>query len=78
MTVSQPSTHNRFANFNQALAPALIDTIKSAGLVLVSDVSGSAAEGEEGRNRLVSDKVDGTIRGNGVLLFAESVDITGF
>ena len=69
----------KIANLKQALAPALIDTIKSAGLVLVSDVSGSAADGEEGRgSKLVSEKVDGTTRGNGVLVFAESVDITGF
>jgi hypothetical protein len=48
-------------------------------LVLVSDVAGSAADGDEGRGgRMVLDKVDGTTRGNGILEFAESVDITGF
>jgi hypothetical protein len=61
------------------LAPALIDTIKSAGLVLVSDISGSSAETASGpRSKAVSEKVDGTIRGNGVLMFTDNLDITGF
>ena len=63
----------------QTLAPALVDTIKSAGLVLVSDVSGTDADGPKGPyHKLVSDKVDGTIHGNGILLFRESVDMGGF
>jgi hypothetical protein len=63
----------------KALAPALVDTIKSAGLVLVSDVSGTAADVKEGpRNRLVSDKVDGTIHSNGVLLFRDNIDMSSF
>jgi hypothetical protein len=59
----------------QALAPPLIDTIKAAGLVVVSDTSG---ERQVPTSRVVSDKMDGALGGNGVLVFTDQVDITGF
>ncbi|KAJ4365312.1 phosphate system positive regulatory protein pho81 [Neocucurbitaria cava] len=65
------------------LAPALIESIKTAGLVLVTDISDSSAEGESQANLHVAnprrqttpDGVDGYLRGNGVLCFNETVDM---
>jgi CDK inhibitor PHO81 len=66
-------------NDAKSLAPPLIDSIKAAGLVLVSDVSGSPADVEGVRSyagrMAVSDRVDGVVRGNGVLTFMDSVDV---
>lgn len=54
------------------LAPAVIESIKTAGLVLISDVSGlNTPFGPRG----VPDGVDGTVKGNGVLHFNDSVDM---
>jgi CDK inhibitor PHO81 len=54
------------------LAPPLIESIKTAGLVLISDVSGLKPPfGPRG----VPDGVDGTVKGNGVLHFNDSVDM---
>ncbi|KAL1646978.1 phosphate system positive regulatory protein pho81 [Didymella pomorum] len=67
------------------LAPALIESIKTAGLVLVSDITDSGAENGEGVERGLQvsmpkryrtpDGVDGFLRGNGVLCFNETVDM---
>lgn len=68
------------------LAPALIESIKTAGLVLVSDITDSAADGGAGldsaglkvaqpRRYRTPDGVDGFLRGNGVLCFNETVDM---
>jgi CDK inhibitor PHO81 len=66
------------ANAYQDLAPALIESIKTASLVLISDVSGSkydpSAPREWGPAR-VPEGVDGTLKGNGVLHFNDSVDM---
>lgn len=47
--------------------------------MLVSDVSGSPADVEGVRSyagrMAVSDRVDGVVRGNGVLTFMDSVDV---
>ncbi len=63
----------------QSLAPPLTDTIKAAGLVLVADVSGSPVDVDGVRSSAgrtaVSDRVDGIVRGNGVLTFMDSVDV---
>ncbi len=61
----------------------MVDTVKTAGLVLVSDVSGTPLEdaGTTGlhnislQHRVVLDKLDGTVKGNGVLVFNDSVDV---
>jgi CDK inhibitor PHO81 len=71
--------HSQLLLTTQSLAPPLIDTIKAAGLVLVADVSGSPADVDGVRSyagrMAVSDRVDGIVRGNGVLTFMDSVDV---
>jgi CDK inhibitor PHO81 len=66
------------ANFDQNLAPRLIETIKTAGLVLISDIS-KANPGSADIKLFVgrdADKgIDGTVQANGVLHFNESVDL---
>ena len=62
------------------LAPALIESIKTAGLVLVSDITDSVAESgglqvAAPRRHRTPDGVDGFLRGNGVLCFNETVDM---
>jgi CDK inhibitor PHO81 len=66
------------------LAPALIESIKTAGLVLVSDITDSVADNGTGaaglqvaqpRRQTTPDGVDGFLRGNGVLCFNETVDM---
>ncbi|KAF1970532.1 hypothetical protein BU23DRAFT_511455 [Bimuria novae-zelandiae CBS 107.79] len=62
-----------------SLAPAIIDSIKTAGLVLVSDVSNNNSTPEESRLRVarpigesMPTGVDGILHGNGVLRFNET------
>jgi CDK inhibitor PHO81 len=64
------------------LAPALIESIKTAGLVLVSDITDSSADVAQAgmlvaqpRRQRTPDGVDGFLRGNGVLCFNETVDM---
>lgn len=63
------------------LAPALIESIKTAGLVLVSDITDSGLENgtdlqvAQPRRYRTPDGVDGYLRGNGVLCFNETVDM---
>ncbi|MBE7180483.1 MAG: ankyrin repeat domain-containing protein, partial [Terriglobus roseus] len=66
------------------LAPALVDSIKTAGLVLINDVSnGDALTGQPMSASMTSssggilspDRVDGTFQANGVLKFNASVDM---
>lgn len=65
------------------LAPALIESIKTAGLVLVSDITDSVADNgtqaslhvAQPRRQATPDGVDGFLRGNGVLCFNETVDM---
>ncbi|KAF2416400.1 hypothetical protein EJ08DRAFT_600583, partial [Tothia fuscella] len=57
------------------LAPALIEAIKTASLVLISDVSGSKDRSAAFGPRGVPEGVDGTVKGNGVLHFNDSVDM---
>ncbi|CAN9256390.1 unnamed protein product [Alternaria alternata] len=67
-----------------SLAPALIESIKTAGLVLVTDITDSPEdEPAQPANLHVAnpcrqntpDGVDGYLKGNGVLCFNETVDI---
>lgn len=60
------------------LAPKLAEAIKTAGLVLISDVSATSSTTESAARRQLgppSDGVDGMLRKNGVLRFHESVDM---
>lgn len=66
----------------QELAPALIESIKTAGLVLVSDTSDSpGSEAPEElliagpRSERVPSGVDGFLQVNGILRFNESIDM---
>lgn len=65
---------------HQDLVPALIESIKNAGLVLITDISDSEA-GNNGlmvarpRGESVPNGVDGYLKGNGVLRFNESIDM---
>jgi CDK inhibitor PHO81 len=71
------------SNIHQGLASALIESIKTAGLVLVTDVSDSSAHastpgslGVSGpRGDIVPNGVDGVLNGNGVLRFNDSIDM---
>ncbi|KAI4665675.1 uncharacterized protein J4E92_001907 [Alternaria infectoria] len=67
-----------------SLAPALIESIKTAGLVLVTDITDSPAEDAaqpaslhvaNPRRQNTPDGVDGYLKGNGVLCFNETVDM---
>lgn len=61
--------------------PALIESIKEAGLVLVSDASSSSQAGsvQQGATALslsgVQDGIDGVFKSNGVLTFKETIDV---
>ena len=60
------------------MVPSLINSIKTAGLVLVTDTSEdqqgaeAAASGAEFR---MLEGVDGVLKGNGVLRFHETIDM---
>ncbi|KAL8718758.1 MAG: hypothetical protein Q9225_004138 [Loekoesia sp. 1 TL-2023] len=56
------------------LVPALIESIKVAGLVLVTDMS-EEEEGQPGREYRMLEGVDGLLKGNGVLRFNEMIDM---
>jgi len=59
------------------LAPKLVESIKTAGLVLISDISGFMPESHKSRvlGPTTDSGVDGTLKGNGVLHFNDSVDM---
>ena len=65
------------------MAPAIIESIKTAGLVLVSDNSENLVEDSSHAHLGVArpigeympNGVDGMLKGNGVLRFNESVDM---
>lgn len=69
----------RWTDMEQDMVPALIDSIKSQGLALVTDVSGSSAPAA--RSPFVDpfprlpEGVDGVLKSQGVLRFTESIDI---
>lgn len=58
--------------------PALVDTIKQAGLVIVSDISdqGTASQGNSGDGWVpIADGANGVMKLNGILRFNESIDM---
>lgn len=63
------------------MVPALVDAIKSHGLALVVDKSGSCTRAPETNNTTADPfprlpkGVDGVLKGNGVLRFNESIDV---
>lgn len=57
-----------------SLVPALIESIKVAGLVLVTDMSEEEEELGEREYRML-EGVDGLLKGNGVLRFNETIDM---
>ncbi|EMD60039.1 hypothetical protein COCSADRAFT_40477 [Bipolaris sorokiniana ND90Pr] len=67
-----------------SLAPALIESIKTAGLVLVTDIRDSPTENvaqpgslhvANPRRQTTPEGVDGYLKGNGVLCFNETIDM---
>lgn len=60
----------------QKMVPSLIESIKIAGLVLVTDTSEeSAPTGAAARSYRMPEGVDGVLRYNGVLRFNEAIDM---
>ena len=60
------------------MVPALIESIKVAGLVLVTDTSDEAvtAGRSAAKNSFhMPDGVDGILKGNGILRFNETIDM---
>jgi CDK inhibitor PHO81 len=61
------------------MVPALIHSVKVAGLVLVTNTSGdSASDNTESHcysSFRMPDGVDGVLKGNGVLRFNETIDM---
>ena len=60
------------------MVPALVDTIKELGLVLVADTSNDAAERYSGTNRGWSpmpEGVNGIMKDNGILRFHDTIDL---
>jgi len=85
LLVSQSQPPNAFQvliRLTQSLAPGLITTIKEAGLVLVTDVSEIEDQAHQPLANTASSNffnvpegVDGTLKGNGVLRFNDSIDM---
>ena len=58
------------------MVPALIESVKVAGLVLVSETSSDTnTSGRQNNNYAMPDGIDGILRGNGVLRFNETIDM---
>lgn len=58
------------------MVPSLVESIKVAGLVLVTDTSEDrASRGPGTRSYRMPEGVDGMLRGNGVLRFNEMIDM---
>lgn len=60
------------------MVPALVDTIKELGLVLVADTSNEESTPDNGAKREWSpmpEGVNGVLKGNGTLRFHDAVDI---
>ena len=58
--------------------PALVDTIKELGLVLVADTSNEKSEPDDGARRGWSpmpEGVNGILKGNGTLRFHDAIDM---
>jgi CDK inhibitor PHO81 len=60
------------------MVPALVNAIKSQGLVLVTDKSTEPIPASESRNDpfpRLAQGIDGVLRSNGVLRFNETIDM---
>jgi CDK inhibitor PHO81 len=57
------------------MVPALVESIKVAGLVLVTDTSGDSTYTTGTAFQRMQEGVDGTIRDYGVLKFNETIDM---
>lgn len=59
------------------MVPALIDSVKSQGLALVTDISGTPAARSPFMDPFprLPEGVDGVLKSHGVLRFTESIDI---
>lgn len=60
------------------MVPALVDTIKELGLVLVADTSNDGTERYSGSNRgwaPMPEGVNGLMKDNGVLRFHDTIDM---
>jgi CDK inhibitor PHO81 len=61
----------------QDLVPKIIESIKTAGLVLISDLTVNSTESAPAKRQggPPNDGLDGVLRRNGVLKFHESIDM---
>jgi CDK inhibitor PHO81 len=57
------------------MVPALIETIKEAGLVLVVDTTDEPANEDNARWMLMPEGVNGIMKSNGILRFNETIDM---
>ncbi|KAH0544657.1 hypothetical protein FGG08_001162 [Glutinoglossum americanum] len=57
------------------MVPALVGSIKVAGLVLVTDTSGDSTYTTGSAFQRIQEGIDGTVRDNGVLKFNETIDM---
>ena len=61
------------------MVPALIESIKVAGLVLVTNTSDDITVSQQGssasQSYMMPEGVDGVLKGNGILRFNETIDM---
>ena len=58
------------------MVPSLIESVKAAGLVLVTDTSEeSLPSSSAARSYRMPEAVDGMLKGNGILRFNEVIDM---
>ena len=74
-TPSNPFQRTNHHHHYQNMVPSLIESIKVAGLVLVTDTSEEHTSGSTERAYRMPEGVDGMLRGNGVLRFNEMIDM---
>ena len=67
--------HHTDHHHHQNMVPSLIESIKVAGLVLVTDTSEEHMSSSAERAYRMPEGVDGMLRGNGVLRFNEMIDM---
>ena len=72
---SAPSDLFHRTDHHQNLVPSLIESIKVAGLVLVTDTSEEHISSSAERAYRMPEGVDGMLKGNGVLRFNEMIDM---
>ena len=72
---STSSDISQLTDHQQNMVPSLIESIKVAGLVLVTDTSEEHMSSSADRAYRMPEGVDGMLRGNGVLRFNEMIDM---